>query len=613
MLYINNYLEQELKNKYSCFEVKAYCPYRSRQTSRYIQIFIDGCDHDLHYEYIIDSDWEGRVELHFEGNWEEKFGVLIDRLINKTQNCDELTWDDWDGGYRCRHLKKIDTIEELFQTMSYMMGVFDKLIKDLLAESPTSENKQFQMAKDTAQNDISEITASFVKLNECLAKSLRIPEYQRPYTWNVNNVEQLLNDIKNSRDNGKQIYLIGSIILYKKGDNYDIVDGQQRITSIILLLKNLKVDNLPNLEYNHNDSFWHIQENYDYIGHWLKSNISDRKEFSEYIINNCMFVEIIVPKLEEAFQMFESQNGRGKELEAYNLLKAYHIRAMATSTKEDKINCDKQWEDATMFISNKRQRKDLLLQLFNEQLYRTRRWSNYEDAYFFGKKTVDEFKGTSIDKEHSLSFPYQNILIQQDIATQITKNLNINLFKVKGRFIHGDSENMNPFVCITQLILNGKPFFEYIETYVEIYKKLFLQLDSSQMVEFKEFYKEHCHYTGYNRRVGDGYIREVYKSAIMYVFDRFGEIGVNAIYKELYMCIYRHRLEKQQVRYVTMAKAENSAWIFRTIRNAKNIADLHLIKQRALEAKRNFHDLHPTDTMKEVLSVYEKYQLQQIN
>ena len=41
--------------------------------------------------------------------------------------------------------------------------------------------------------------------------------------------------------------------------------------------------------------------------------------------------ELKVVAFNEAFQMFESQNGRGKELEAYNLLKAYHIRAMSSS------------------------------------------------------------------------------------------------------------------------------------------------------------------------------------------------------------------------------------------------------------------------------------------
>ena len=64
-----------------------------------------------------------------------------------------------------------------------------------------------------------------------------------------------------------------------------------------------------------------------------------------------------------------------------------------------------------------------------------------------------------------------------------------------------------------------------------------MKLESSQLIDFKRFYKDHCIYESYNWRKGDGYIREVYKSAIMMTFDRFGEMGVNDIYKELYMCI----------------------------------------------------------------------------
>lgn len=52
----------------------------------------------------------------------------------------------------------------------------------------------------------------------------------------------------------------------------------------------------------------------------------------------CEFVVIKVKELAEAFQMFESQNGRGKDLEAYNLLKAYHIRAMENDSQSEKLN-----------------------------------------------------------------------------------------------------------------------------------------------------------------------------------------------------------------------------------------------------------------------------------
>lgn len=546
---------------------------------------------NLHYEYMCADD---AVALHIEGrNWRGIRNYLHNHVFdNRLSN---LHW----GRNHC--MWKLNTSVHTWKEIQDAFVLLASIMEPHIA------NFEKTISQQEEENALP-ITAEFISLKNCFEKNLKIPEYQRPYRWDVKNVEQLLNDIKNSRDNGKQTYLIGSVILHKEETEYNVVDGQQRITSILLLLKCLEYTGvLPNLRYNHTDSFSHIKENYDCIKRWLTCNISDRQEFAQYIANNCVFVEIVVTELGEAFQMFESQNGRGKELEAYNLLKAYHIRAMASASQEAKIECDKHWEDATMYFFNKGSRKDLLLQLFNEQLYRTRLWSRGDDAFSFGKKNVDEFKGVTLDKEHSLDFSYQNILIQQELATQMMKNLNMNLFKVKGRFLHGDNDEMNPFVSITQLILNGKAFFEYVGTYVEIYKRLFLQLDTSQMQEFKSFYKRHCHYAGHNQRLGDGYTREVYKSAIMYVFDRFGEVGVNSTYRELFMCIYRHRLEKKQVRYATMAKKENTAWIFKTIHNAKNIADLNVIKRVALEVKHNFDSTEPAYKIDEVLSVYKEY------
>ena len=140
--------------------------------------------------------------------------------------------------------------------------------------------------------------------------------------------------------------------------------------------------------YNHKDSFAHIQENYSFIEKWLSYNIKDKEAFRDYILNSCQIVRIVVKKLNEAFQMFESQNGRGKELEAYNLLKAYHIRAMSNDSKISKIEYDKQWESAALYCRDG-YRNDLLKQLFNEQLFRTRKWSRAEDANEFSKKEIE--------------------------------------------------------------------------------------------------------------------------------------------------------------------------------------------------------------------------------
>lgn len=169
--------------------------------------------------------------------------------------------------------------------------------------------------------------------------------------------------------------------------------------------------------------------------------------------------------------------------------------------------------------------------------------------------------------------------------------MNAGLFKVKSRFEHGDPDNMSPFANINQLIINGKPFFDWVETYIEVYKRIFMQTDSSQLSNFKDFYRSFCKYEGCQRN-GDSYIREVYKSAIILIFDRFGEKGLNHLYKAVYICLYRMRLEKKQVRYATMSSNSSSGWIFAQISKAKKISDLSEIIRRASEYKqktqRNF-------------------------
>jgi len=75
------------------------------------------------------------------------------------------------------------------------------------------------------------IGADIFSVSDVLKMPLSIPDYQRPYVWNTSNVDQMLADIKNSMEQGKRQYRIGSIILH----NNDIVDGQQRITTISII------------------------------------------------------------------------------------------------------------------------------------------------------------------------------------------------------------------------------------------------------------------------------------------------------------------------------------------------------------------------------------------
>ena len=140
--------------------------------------------------------------------------------------------------------------------------------------------------------------------------------------------------------------------------------------------------------------------------------------------------------------------------------------------------------------------------------------------------------------------------------------------------------------------MNGQAFFDYIETYVEIYKRMFLELGSYQLEEFKKFFYQYCLVYDVNNhwedvrnredlfrtvkgqacRCGDTYLREIYKSLCMVIFDKFGEDALLRFYKPLYRLVYRIRLERYAVRYQTAA--EETKGYFRIIYLARDLTDL---------------------------------------
>ena len=68
-------------------------------------------------------------------------------------------------------------------------------------------------------------------------KNLFIPKFQRPYKWSVRNVIQLLDDIQ--RFKGDIPYRIGTIVIYKENETANIVDGQQRTITFLLIVKSI--------------------------------------------------------------------------------------------------------------------------------------------------------------------------------------------------------------------------------------------------------------------------------------------------------------------------------------------------------------------------------------
>lgn len=587
MLTIDKSTKQEFENY--CKEKYSGRKIASNITSKERWFYLEA-GHDfqewIHYEY-----YAGKVHLHLEKFDNSKLVDISDLndFIKETNKSDKVYPEPWDKAFQwtLKRKKEIETLEELFADFDEIISILEPIIN------------QYEILHDIKNG----VAASVKNVDSLLSLNLIIPEFQRPYEWTTKNVQQLLNDVNTSLKEGKDSYRIGSIILFYNKDKcrFEIVDGQQRLTTILSILKACEYKNdlsvFNKLQYSHSESFKNIQQNYKFLMGWRKQH-PESKQFVEYLLNKCEFVQIVVTNLSEAFQMFDSQNGRGKPLEAYNLLKAYHLRAMESNTQEEKINADKRWENAVRYKNSydkeSKEVQDLLKSLFGEQLYRSRMWSKYLSAGRFSKTKIDEFKGYTIDKNTSISFPYQNPQLLQYITSKFYQSVLSGTISMKGRLISGDPSNIDPFANVNQDILNGKPFFDYIETYVEIYKMLFIDMKGYQLRKFKDFYSTYCiNYEGSNRK-GDKYLLELYKSLIFVLFDKFGEEVLNDFYKNIYALVYKKRLIHKQIKYETVDnhKEEELSFphdYFFCIQNAKNVSDLQFLRENNSIKKADIH------------------------
>lgn len=568
----------------------------------------------VHYEFF-----EGKVHLHIEKpDTPNLFNPKqLHEFIQKNNKSNKILAEPWGRAFQWTLIRDnyISTKEELFQDITELHSILEPIIS------------LFEIIHDMKPGVEAVMLSIGEIINSPSASFFVIPDYQRPYTWNKKNVLQLLEDINNCRNSGKRTYLIGSVILYNNIDQaqIEIVDGQQRLTTISLILKAIQrkksIDSIKmELKFSHTSSFQNIALNFSLIEDWINLNIQNEEEhFWNYLLNNCKLVKISVSELGEAFQMFDSQNGRGKPLLAYNLLKAYHIRAMELISQDEKILCDRRWENAAIYDpvpgNSRIPNIDILEGLFNHQLYKTRMWCKKIAAQNFTKEKIGEFKGFTVDKKHPIEFPYQNPQLLQYLTEKFYHNTLEGMVGTKSRFETGDSDCVNPFVSITQAIVNGKSFFDYIETYVDLYKKLFIELNTYEVGEFKDFYYKYCLNYEYKKtkndektgrfldnsfnavgkatRVGDSYLREVYKSLIFLLFDKFGEKVLLNYYQILYRIVYSQRLLLSKIDPDSRKLREFPIKYFNLIKNAKDKAELSDLKALAIKNTASIGDEPP--------------------
>lgn len=85
-------------------------------------------------------------------------------------------------------------------------------------------------------------------------KDICVPQYQRPYSWTVEEVDRLLEDIEAIADDSDAAHFCGSMILTGESDKYILVDGQQRfVTIFLILLAGYKLDSMQSMVWSSDD------------------------------------------------------------------------------------------------------------------------------------------------------------------------------------------------------------------------------------------------------------------------------------------------------------------------------------------------------------------------
>ena len=197
-----------------------------------------------------------------------------------------------------------------------------------------------------------------------------IPMYQRNYAWGEKEIDQLILDIQDyqkqtdqlnqGQTQGSKKYYIGTLVVFERSDGtYEIIDGQQRFTTLTLLaicLKRLSKEekivldmswfNQFNLDFEsrpkssltfqallRGDHLQHLKsseynadlvQGFELLQRAIQKiiNQGDLSVFCKYLFENVVITQVLVPKDTDLNHYFEVMNNRGEQLEKHEILKA---------------------------------------------------------------------------------------------------------------------------------------------------------------------------------------------------------------------------------------------------------------------------------------------------
>lgn len=243
------------------------------------------------------------------------------------------------------------------------------------------------------------------KLVSDIKGTFYVPSYQRGYRWGEDEVLRLLNDVY---QNGKKNYCLQPVVVRKSGETYELIDGQQRLTTLYLIYRYMKDvnpffdDPAFNLIYETRDNseaflqsvdlsrreenidFWFIANAYETIKKWFEEDKQIRVlHIYEYFKEDVKIIWYEVGENEDAIALFTRLNIGKIPLTSAELVKAMFLSSdykdKSSREKQEEIslqwdNMEKELHDDALwyFLTNRTSKRyqtriDLILDLISEK------------------------------------------------------------------------------------------------------------------------------------------------------------------------------------------------------------------------------------------------------
>ena len=385
---------------------------------------------------------------------------------------------------------------------------------------------------------------SFARLFEGVAH-VRIPDYQRPYTWQPAQAAALLADVQAVFAGPATDYYLGSVVFYHNPaeDTFEIVDGQQRITTL-LVLTYLLDETLPpglNLTLATHHSVAGIRAVRDFLAGHLPAL---RHMARHRLFERLTFTRVVTATEDAAFTFFDTQNSRGVPLGVADYLKAYHLRAVAAESLQDIYARDwEQFDVASVDGAG-------LTALFGQVLWRGRRWKGPGGHPFETDQQIQcvfQQEALRVPAAGSRAEPGGSLLRwalpDECPATGAAGSYSLNAFSLR------------------QPLYQGSHFFEYTRKYAQLHALLFSHKhDAPALRPLRAFW---------HQVYGDDmsvYLRQFMQLGLVLYYDCFGHRQLLAAAHCLDYWLGAIRLAKHYVR--------REAALVSFQENAHNLLDL---------------------------------------